>query len=51
MVMERGVPRCDIINTVTSKSINEGIELHDKCMNFLENPFSVTMESERSRVR
>ena len=46
-----GVPRCDIINTVTSKSINEGIELHDKCMNFLENPFSVTTESERSRVR
>ena len=35
-------PRCNIINTVTSKSINEGIELHDKCMNFLANPFCKT---------
>lgn len=30
--------RCNIINTVTGESINSGIELHDKCMEFLENP-------------
>ena len=36
------LPRFNIVNTVTCKSINEGIELHDKCMEFLENPFSMS---------
>lgn len=30
--------KCNIINTVTGENINSGIELHDKCMEFLENP-------------
>lgn len=29
------LPRCNIINTVTGEVINEGIELHDKCVEFL----------------
>ena len=32
--------RCNIVNTVTYEVINEGIELHDKCVKFLENPFN-----------
>lgn len=35
----RELQRCSIVNTVTGESINEGIELHDKCVEFLENPF------------
>ncbi len=31
--------RCNIVNTITGEVINEGIELHDKCVEFLENPF------------
>lgn len=30
--------KCDIVNTVTSEVINDGIELHDKCVEFLEYP-------------
>jgi len=36
------LPRCHIVNTVTGKVINEGIELHDKCVEFLENPFNAS---------
>ena len=32
--------KCDIVNTVTSEIINDGIELHDKCVEFLEYPFN-----------
>jgi len=32
--------RCNIVNTVTSEVINEGIELHDKCVEFLENSYN-----------
>ena len=35
-----GLPRCNIVNSVTCEVINEGIELHDKCVDFLENPFN-----------
>ncbi len=35
----RELQRCNIVNTVTGEVINEGIELHDKCVEFLENPF------------
>lgn len=33
--------RCNIVNTVTGEVINEGIELHDKCVEFLESPYNV----------
>lgn len=36
-----GVQRCNIVNAKTGEVINEGIELHDKCMEFLENSFVV----------
>lgn len=32
--------KCNIVNTVTGQVINKGIELHDKCMEFLENPYN-----------
>lgn len=32
------IQRCNIINTVTGETINAGIELHDKCLEFLDNP-------------
>lgn len=33
--------RCNIVNTITGEVINEGIELHDKCVEFLESPYNV----------
>lgn len=32
--------KCKIVNTITGEVINEGIELHDKCVEFLDNPFN-----------
>ena len=32
--------RCKIVNTITAEVINEGVELHDKCVEFLDNPFN-----------
>ena len=32
------IQRCNIINTVTGEIINAGIELHDECLEFLNNP-------------
>lgn len=34
-----GMQRCNIINAKTGAAINEGIELHDKCIEFLKTPF------------
>lgn len=36
--------RCNIVNSVTCEVINEGIELHDKCVEFIENPFNPSKE-------
>ena len=36
------LPRCNIINSATCEVINEGIELHDKCVDFLDNPLNST---------
>ncbi len=36
------LPRCNIVNTVTGEVINEGIELHDKCVEFLEAPYNTS---------
>lgn len=33
--------RCNIVNNVTGEVINEGLELHDICVEFLEDPFRV----------
>lgn len=33
--------KCKIVNTITGEVINEGIELHDKCVEFLDNPFNI----------
>lgn len=33
------VRRCNIIDSVTGEILNEGIELHDKCVEFLETPY------------
>ena len=30
--------KCNIVNTITGEIINEGIELHDKCVQFLSWP-------------
>lgn len=32
--------RCNIISSVTGENINTDIELHDKCVEFLENPYN-----------
>lgn len=37
----RELQRCNIVSTVTGEVINEGIELHDKCVEFLESPYNV----------
>ncbi len=36
------LPRCNIVNSATCEVINEGIELHDKCVDFLDNPLNST---------
>lgn len=30
------LPKCNIVNTETGEIINDGIQLHDKCIEFLE---------------
>ena len=32
--------RCNIVDTITGEVINAGIELHDKCVEYLEDPFA-----------
>lgn len=34
------LPRCNIVNSATCEIINQGIELHDKCVEFLVNPLN-----------
>ena len=34
------IPRCNIVNTVIGEVINEGIELYDKWVEFLEDPYN-----------
>lgn len=31
------LPKCNIVNTITGEIINDGIQLHDVCVEFLEN--------------
>jgi hypothetical protein len=31
------LPKCNIVNTITGEIINDGIQLHDACVEFLEN--------------
>lgn len=31
------LPKCNIVNTITGEIINDGIQLHDGCVEFLEN--------------
>ena len=31
------LPKCNIVNTITGEIINDGIQLHDKCVDFLQN--------------
>ncbi len=34
------LPKCNIVSSTTGEVINEGIELHDKCVVFLDNPLN-----------
>lgn len=36
--------KCNIVNTITGEVINEGIELHDKCVEYLEDPNNISRQ-------